>query len=161
MKVSENKVVTMHYKLTDKDNNIIDSSEGRDPLDYIHGIGALIPGLETQLEGKVVGDKVSAVVTPEHAYGNRDEALIRVVPKSGFNGDEEMQVGMQVQIETGEEGMAIATLTKIEGDDVTLDLNHPLADVELHFDVEITGLRDADKEELAHGHVHGPNGHED
>ena len=149
----------MHYKLADKEGNVIDTSEGRDPLAYIQGIGNLIPGLEQELEGKNKGDKFSAVIAPEHAYGHRDDSLVRVVPKSGFQGEEEMSVGMQVQIETGDEGMAIATLTKIEGDDVTLDLNHPLADIELYFDVEVIDIRDAEEEELAHGHVHGPGGH--
>jgi FKBP-type peptidyl-prolyl cis-trans isomerase SlyD len=160
MKIAQNKVVMIHYKLADKDGSVIDSSEGRDALAYIQGIGALVPGLEQELDGKVKDDKFSAVITPEHAYGKRDETLIRVVPKSGFQGEEEMSVGMQVQIDTGEEGMAIATLTKIEGDDVTLDLNHPLADIELHFDIEVVDVREATADELAHGHVHGPGGHE-
>lgn len=159
MKIEKNKVVSMHYKLSDKDGNVIDQSEGRGPLAYIQGIGALIPGLEAELEGKIVGDKFSAVVPPEHGYGNRDEQLIRVVPKSGFQGDEEMTIGMQVQIDTGEQGMAIATLTAIDGEDVTLDLNHPLADMDLYFDIEVMEIRDADESELAHGHVHGPGGH--
>lgn len=160
MKIAQNKVVMMHYKLSDKTGAVIDSSEGRDPLAYIQGIGALVPGLEAELEGKEKGTKLNAVIQPEHAYGNRDEALIRVVPKSGFQGEEEMAVGMQVQIDTGEEGMAIATLTKIEGDDVTLDLNHPLADIELHFDIDVIDIREATTEEIAHGHVHGPGGHD-
>ena len=160
MKVGQNGVVTIHYKLTDKDGAVIDSSEGREPLAYIQGVGALVPGLETEIAGKAKGDKFSTVVSPEHAYGNRDETLIRVVPKSGFQGEEEMNVGMQVQIDTGEEGMAIATLTKIEGDDVTLDLNHPLADIELHFDIDVIDVREATADELAHGHVHGPGGHQ-
>lgn len=159
MKIGQHKVVMMHYKLTDKDGTTIDSSEGRDPLAYIHGIGALVPGLEAEIEGKSKGDQFKAVIAPEHAYGNRNETLIRVVPKSGFQGDEEMTIGMQVQIETGEQGMAIATLTKIEGEEVTLDLNHPLADMELHFDIDIVDVREADKDEIAHGHVHGPGGH--
>ena len=160
MRVEQNKVVMMHYKLADKDGNVIDTSEGRAPLAYIHGIGALVPGLENELEGKVKGDKFSAVVSPEDAYGHRDEELVRVVPKSGFQGEEEMQLGMQVQIDTGEKGLAIATLVKIEGDDITLDLNHPLSDTELHFDIEITDIREATDEEVAHGHVHGEGGHQ-
>ena len=160
MIIEQNKVVSMHYKLSDKDGNVIDHSEGREPLAYIQGIGNLIPGLEQELEGKTIGDKFSAVIKPEDAYGTRDEELIRVVPKSGFQGEEEMTVGMQVQIDTGEQGLAIATLTAIEGDDITLDLNHPLADLELHFDVDIQEIREATEEELAHGHVHGPGGHQ-
>lgn len=150
----------MHYKLADKEGNLIDASEGRGPMAYIQGIGALVPGLETEMEGKQKGDKFSAVVAPEHAYGHRDETLIRVVPKSGFQGEEEMQVGMQVQIDTGEQGMAIAAITKIEDEEVTLDLNHPLSDIDLHFDIEIMDIRDAEKEELEHGHVHGEHGHQ-
>ena len=159
MRVEQSKVVMMHYKLADKDGNTIDSSEGRDPLAYIHGIGALVPGLENELEGKVKGDKFQTVVQPEDAYGTRDEELVRVVPKSGFQGEEEMTLGMQVQIDTGDKGLAIATLTAIEGDDITLDLNHPLSDLELHFDIEITDIREATEEEIAHGHVHGAGGH--
>ena len=159
MRIEQNKVVMMHYKLTDKDGVVIDTSEGRDPLAYIQGIGALVPGLESEIEGKAKGDKFSAIVQPEDAYGNRDEQLVRVVPKSGFQGEEEMHVGMQVQIDTGEQGMAIATLTAIDGEDITLDLNHPLSDMELHFAIEITDVREATTDEIAHGHVHGEGGH--
>ena len=159
MKVENNKVVQMHYHLTDADKNILDSSKGREPLAYIHGIGNIIPGLEKQLTGKEVGDKVAAVVEPAEAYGERDENLMQIVPMSGFQGDEELQVGMQVQVGT-ERGPAIASVAKIEGEDVTLDINHPLAGLTLHFDVEIMDVRDATSEELDHGHVHGPGGHQ-
>ena len=160
MRVEQNKVVMMHYKLADKDGNVIDQSEGRPPLAYIHGIGALVPGLENELEGKAKGDKFSTIVAPEDAYGARDEELVRVVPKSGFQGDEEMTIGMQIQIDTGDKGLAIATLTSIDGDDITLDLNHPLSDMELHFDIEIMDIREATEKEIAHGHVHGEGGHQ-
>ena len=158
MKIADNKVVEMHYKLTDDKNTVLDSSEGRDPLSYIQGVGNIIIGLEKELNGKEAGDKVNAVVSPGEGYGERDDKLQQTVPKSGFQGDEEMQVGMQVQIGT-EQGNAIASVTKIEGEDVTLDMNHPLAGVTLQFDVEVVSVRDASKEELEHGHVHGPGGH--
>lgn len=161
MKITQNKVGLIHYKLTDADGVTIDSSEGRDPLAYIQGIGNLIPGLEQELEGKAAGDKFTTVVAPEHAYGKRDNALVQIVPKSGFNGaDDELQEGMQVQVETDQQGMAIAVVTKIEDENVTLDLNHPLADMDLHFDVEVVEVRDATQEELDHGHAHGVGGHE-
>ena len=159
MEIANNKVVQMHYHLTDSDKNVLDSSQGRDPLTYIHGIGNIIPGLENQLTGKLVGDKVVAVVEPAEGYGERDENLLQVVPKSGFQGDEELVVGMQVQVGT-ENGPAIAAVANIAGDDVTLDINHPLAGITLHFDVEIVDVREATTEELEHGHVHGPGGHE-
>lgn len=149
----------MHYLLTDADKNVLDSSQGREPLAYIHGLGNIIPGLEKQLTGMQVGDKVNAVVEPAEGYGERDENLMQIVPKSGFQGDEELVVGMQVQVGT-EHGPAIASVAKIDGEDVTLDVNHPLAGVTLHFDVEIMGVRDATDEEISHGHVHGPGGHQ-
>lgn len=159
MKIEDNKVVQIHYHLTDSDGNVLDSSEGREPLAYIHGVGNIIIGLEKQLAGKSAGDKVKAVVEPAEGYGERDDNLMQKVPKSGFQGDEELQVGMQVQVGT-EQGTAIASVAKIEGEDVTLDVNHPLAGVTLNFDVDVVDVRDASKEELDHGHVHGPGGHQ-
>lgn len=150
----------MHYTLKNDQGNVIDSSQGRNPLAYIQGIGNLIPGLEKELEGKETGAKVSAVIAPINAYGEKQDNLVQKVPKSGFQGesDEELEVGMQVQVNTNSE-TSIATVTDISGDDVTLDLNHPLAGVTLHFDIEIMDIREATKDELAHGHVHGPGGH--
>lgn len=161
MNVSANKVVHMHYTLKSTQGEVIDSSEGREPLAYIQGIGNIIPGLEKQLEGKAVGDKVAAVVAPEEAYGVKQDALVQVVPKAGFQGeaDEVLKEGMQVQVQTNQ-GPQIATVTKIAGDDVTLDMNHPLAGETLHFDVEIVEVREATSDELDHGHVHGPGGHQ-
>jgi FKBP-type peptidyl-prolyl cis-trans isomerase SlyD len=158
MKISDKKVVQMHYHLTDDDGTVLDSSQGREPLSYIHGAGNIIPGLEKQLQDKEAGDKIKAVVTPEEGYGERNENLQQIVPKSGFQGDEEMKEGMQVQVGT-QQGTAIATITKIDGEDVTLDMNHALAGITLHFDVEVMDVRDATAEELDHGHVHGPGGH--
>ena len=158
MKIEDNKVVQMHYHLTDEKGAVLDSSQGKEPLAYIHGVGNIIVGLEKQLSDKAAGDKVKAVVPPEEGYGERDDNLVQVVPKTGFQGEEELTVGMQVQVGT-EQGNAIATVAKIEGEDVTLDVNHPLAGVTLTFDVEIVDVRDATQEELEHGHVHGAGGH--
>lgn len=159
MVIAENKVVTLNYTLKNGEGKLLDTSQGREPLVYLHGVGALIPGLEKQLDEKKAGDAVNAVIPPEEAYGTRKDDLMKVVSKDGFQGDEEMQVGMQVQLQT-EHGPVIAAITNIEGNDVTLDLNHPLADMTLHFDVEIMDVREATKEEIEHGHVHGPGGHQ-
>jgi len=159
MQITNNKVVQMHYKLTDDQGNVIDSSEGREPLSYLQGAGNIIPGLEKQMEGKSAGDKFKAVVEPAEGYGEYDESLMQVVPKSGFQGDMEPEVGMQVQVGT-QQGTTIASIAKIDGEEVTLDMNHPLAGMRLNFDVEVVDVRDATEEELAHGHVHGPGGHE-
>ena len=124
----------------------------------MHGVGALIPGLENELEGKMANDKVSAVIAPEDAYGARSEDLLRVVSKDGFQGEEELLEGMRVQLDT-EHGPMVAVVSAITGDEVTLDMNHPLADMTLYFDVEVVDVRPATADELAHGHVHGDGGH--
>lgn len=161
MTVSKNKVVLIHYTLKNDQGSVLDSSEGKDPLAYIQGIGNLIVGLEEQLEGKAAGDKVSATVLPEKGYGVRTEENVHVVPLSSFQseGDEKLTEGMQVRVETNQ-GVSIADVKKIDGEDVTLDLNHPLAGETLHFDVEVVDVREATKEELDHGHAHGPGGHQ-
>lgn len=160
MNIANNRVVNIHYTLRDAQGEVLDSSEDRGPLAYIQGIGNLIPGLERELEGRIKGDRVKAVIAPSEAYGEYDDNLVHLVPLSGFQSadGEQLEVGMQVQVDTGQ-GHAIAMVTSIEGNDVTLDLNHPLAGTELHFDVEIMSVREATDEELDHGHVHGPGGH--
>jgi FKBP-type peptidyl-prolyl cis-trans isomerase SlyD len=161
MIVDDNHVVNIHYTLKNTKGEVLDSSEGAAPLAYIQGIGNLIPGLEKQLHGKKAGDTLVAIVAPSDAYGEYDAAMLHVVPKSGFqsaDGEEGPEVGLQVQLET-EQGIVIATVTAVEGENVTLDLNHPLAGEELHFEVEIIDVRPATKTELDHGHVHGEGGH--
>lgn len=161
MQISKNKVVAMNYILKDEKGQVIDSSEGREPLAFIQGTGQIIPGLEKEMEGKKKGDKIQAVIAPENAYGLYLPEMVQEVPLSGFQGEEneKLQEGMQVRVETNN-GPAIAMVSKIENDTVTLDLNHPLADTTLHFDVEVMDVRDATEEELSHGHVHGPGGHQ-
>lgn len=158
MKVTINSVVSLDYTLKNNKGEVLDSSNGRSPLVYLHGVGALIPGLENEINGMEKGQSKLVTVQPEDAYGQRSEDLLHIVPKSGFQGDEEMFVGMQVQLET-EQGPAIASISKIEGDDVTLDLNHPLAGEVLTFEISIADVREATADEIDHGHVHGPGGH--
>ncbi len=158
MKIAEKKVVAIHYTLKDDKGAVLDSSEGKSPLLFIHGIGQLIPGLETQLLGKEKGEKLDATVAPADAYGEYRDDMVFKVGKDGFQGEEELQLGMQVEVEL-EQGKSIAVVTEIEGEDVTLDLNHPLAGQALHFDVEVMDVREASEEEQSHGHVHGEGGH--
>ena len=154
MKVEKNKVVSIHYTLTDNDGNKIDSSAGKEPLVYIHGVGGLIPGMEDGLEGKVVGDKFDLKISPDKGYGEKNDQLIQSVPRSAF-GDQDVKPGMQFQTQDQQ----VITVTKVGLDKVTVDGNHPLAGVELNFDVEVMEIREATAEELDHGHVHGPGGH--
>lgn len=160
MTVTKNKVVLIHYTLKDDTGEVLDSSEGREPLAFIQGIGNIIPGLEEKLEGKATGDKLETVIGPEKAYGIRSEDNVHIVPLQSFeaDGDEKLEVGMQVRVETNQ-GISLADVAKIDGEEVTLDLNHPLAGETLHFNVEVVDIRDATKEELDHGHAHGPGGH--
>ena len=159
MKVEKNKVVSINYTLKSDKGELLDTSEGKSPLPYIHGTGQLIPGLEKELEGKEPGTDLTVVIPPAEAYGEYSEEQVFVVGKEGFQGEEELVVGLQVQLDTGN-GQAIGVVTKIEDENVTLDLNHPLAGATLHFEVKIVDVRDASKEELDHGHSHGEGGHQ-
>lgn len=160
MSISNNSVVSFHYTLTDSDGKQLDqSNDERGPLTYLHGAGNIIPGLEKQLEGKGVGDKLTAKVPAAEAYGERSDNLIQELPANMFTGVEKVEVGMEFQAQT-EQGTQIVRVAGIDGDTVTIDANHPLAGVDLNFDVEVTEVRDATEEEVSHGHVHGPEGHE-
>ena len=157
MVITKEKVVGIHYTLRDNEGNVLDSIEGRDQLYYLQGFGNLIPGMEEGLEGKQHGDKFSLVISPEKGYGLREEEAVQQVPVQAFNGAS-VEVGMQFKA-GNEHGQYIVTVVAVEGDTVTVDANHPLAGVELHFAVEVIEVRDASDEEIAHGHVHGPGGH--
>lgn len=159
MQVAKDKVVAIDYTLKDDEGTVLDSSEGREPLAYIHGAGNIIPGLERALEGKQAGDNVSVRVDPAEAYGERDDALTQAVPMQMFQGVENVEAGMRFQAQTSS-GVQVVTVTKVEGDQVTVDANHPLAGVPLNFDVNVREVREATAEELSHGHVHGPGDHD-
>lgn len=158
MQAGDNTVVLIHYTLTSDSGETLDSSEGREPLGYLHGFGNIIPGLENALVGKKAGDKLKVSIPPAEAYGVREDALVQIVPRSAFGGAPDLEVGMQFQAQTPE-GVRVVTVVDVAGDDITLDGNHPLAGETLHFDVEVTEVRAATEEELTHGHVHGAGGH--
>lgn len=153
MEIAENKVVMFHYTLMDSQGEEIESSRGGDPLAYIHGQSNIIQGLESALEGREAGDQFEVQVPPEQAYGQRDERLVQEVPRDIFEGVDDVEVGMQFRAES-QAGEQMVTVTEVEGDEVTVDGNHPLAGETLHFDVEVTGVREATEEELSHGHPH-------
>jgi FKBP-type peptidyl-prolyl cis-trans isomerase SlyD len=158
MQISANMVVSIDYTLTDDQGTVIDSSEGRDPLAYIQGIGNIIPGLERALEGKAKGDSLKVSIAPKDGYGERSDELTQKVPKEMFEGDNEIEVGMQFQT-MSEMGPQIVTVVAVDNEHVTVDANHPLAGENLNFDVTVVDIREASSEELEHGHVHGPEGH--
>lgn len=159
MVVAADKVVLIHYTLTNDEGKVIDSSSGGEPLAYIHGNGNLVPGLERELEGKEPGTKLSVRIAPADGYGEHDANLVQRVPKRSFGNVANIKAGMQFQAQTSGGHTRVVTVTGIQGDMVTVDGNHPLAGEHLNFEVEITEVREATTEELEHGHVHGPGGH--
>lgn len=158
MQISKHKVATIDYTLTDKSSTVIDSSDGGEPLSYIHGIGNIIPGLEAALAGKNPGDTLKVSIPPADAYGERDPSLTQTVSRDRFESAEDIRVGMQFQAES-EAGPMVVTVVDITDENVVVDGNHPLAGMTLNFDVKVLDVRDATEEELNHGHVHGPGGH--
>jgi FKBP-type peptidyl-prolyl cis-trans isomerase SlyD len=154
MQITKHKAVTVEYTLTDDAGQVLDSSRNRAPLTYIQGVGNMINGFETALEGKQDGDKFSFDVAPADGYGERDETLVFAVPKDRFQETPDLEVGMRFQVQTPE-GAMIMAVDRIEENSVVLDGNHPLAGNRLHFDVEVVGVREATDEELTESHNHG------
>jgi FKBP-type peptidyl-prolyl cis-trans isomerase SlyD len=154
MVIEKDRVVTIDYKLQDSEGAVLDSSEGSEPLVYLHGNENIIVGLEKQLAGKQAGDKVDCIVPAAEAYGERDDSLVFKVSRSEFGPGAEIEIGMQFEAHS-EGGAQIVTVAGIEGDEVTIDANHPLAGAELHFTVSVVDVREATAEELQHGHIHG------
>ena len=159
MQISKNKVATIDYTLTSPDGQVLDTSKGGQPLTYLHGVGGIIPGLETALEGKAQGEQLTVTVPPEQAYGTRNEQLVQDVPRGMFQGVQEIKPGMQFKAQSNQ-GTQVVTVVGVNDETVKIDANHPLAGIPLKFDVSVVGVRDATAEELSHGHVHGPGGHE-
>jgi FKBP-type peptidyl-prolyl cis-trans isomerase SlyD len=153
------KVVGLQYTLRDADGVFIDGSDDEDPLYYLHGAENIVPGLETALEGHVIGDKLSVTVAPEDGYGPREGPGPQAVPRDAFPDDAELEEGMPFSVEN-EEGEEIELwVSRVEEAQVFVDVNHPLAGVTLCFDVEVTSIRDATVEEQIHGHVHDGDDH--
>jgi FKBP-type peptidyl-prolyl cis-trans isomerase SlyD len=157
MQIEENSVVTFHYTLSNDQGEVLESSKDSTPLAYIHGQGSIISGLEAALEGRQSGDKFNVRLEPSDAYGDRIDELVQTMPRSAFVDAEDLDVGMAFRA-LSEAGETIVHVVNVEGDDVTVDGNHPLAGQALTFDVEVEEVRQATDEELSHGHVHGPHG---
>jgi FKBP-type peptidyl-prolyl cis-trans isomerase SlyD len=158
MQIAKHAVVTIAYTLTAPDGEVLDTSEGGEPLTYLHGTGALIPGLESELEGKTKGERFDVHVEPADGYGERDERLVQDVERRQLPPGIKLEIGSQLEAQ-GPDGALIVTVVKLAGERVTLDANHPLAGMALKFVGEIREVRAATRDELSHGHVHGPGGH--
>jgi len=156
-KVEVNKVVSVHYTGSYTDGEVFDTSEGRDPLLFLVGHGQMISGFEQEMLGAEIGEKREFTLTPERAYGMRDEGAIQKVPKSQFPDDMQLAPGMVLGAQS-DRGPVQFSVVSVDGDEVTVDFNHQMAGMTLRFSVEVVGIREATREELAHGHAHGPGG---
>ena len=156
--VKKDAVVSLSYTLTNADGQQLDKSSPDKPFAYLHGSKQIVPGLENALEGMIIGDKKEITVSPAEGYGEFVPGLKMDIERSNFPKDVDIQTGMQFSADVNEDNR-IFTVTGLENDKVQVDGNHPLAGQTLHFDVEVVEIRDATKEELEHGHSHGPGGH--
>ena len=156
MKIQKNSVVRFHYTVSEPGQPPVETSRERDPLAILVGHGNIIPGLEAAMMDKAEGDSFEVTVSPEEAYGERRENFVQRVPKKHFR-NARLQKGQQVVLETSM-GPRAVTVVKVGATVVDVDLNHPMAGKQLHFAVEIVGVREAEAVEIEHGHVHGDGG---
>lgn len=154
MQIANNTAVTIHYTLTNDAGEVLDSTAGGEPMAYLHGRGNIISGLEKTLQNKNVGDTFDVRIEPEDAYGEFSEDMIQVVSREMFDGIDDLEVGMQFHAAVNS-GSGIVTVMKIDGDDITIDGNHPMAGLALSFAIEVVGVRLVTKDENSHGHIHG------
>jgi FKBP-type peptidyl-prolyl cis-trans isomerase SlyD len=159
MQIAPNSVVTLHYTLKDNDGAIIDQSEDGSFL-YLHGAMNIIPGLENALTGKSAGDELTVKVSPEEGYGEKMDERIQEVPKEMFENSDDIQVGTQFHAQSPDGQAVVVTVVEVKEEAVVIDGNHVLAGVELNFEVKVVEVREASAEEIEHGHVHGPHGHQ-
>jgi FKBP-type peptidyl-prolyl cis-trans isomerase SlyD len=151
-------VVSMEYTLK-VDGEVIDSSEGQDPLEFLTGHGNIIPGLESEMLGMKIGDSKDVVVAPADGYGEYDDEAFLDVPSGQFPSDMPVEEGLELTVRDDSGQARYARIESVEGEIVRLNFNHPLAGDELHFSVKVVALREPTDEELDHGHVHQGDGH--
>lgn len=152
--IADGSVVTMHYKLALDSGQVVDSSEGKDPLGYLHGAGNIVPGLEAAMAGKAEGESFDVKVSPEEGYGPRHDEAVQKVPRQAFPADADLKEGLQFQATGPDQRPLMGSILEVGESEVTVDFNHPLAGETLHFSIEVVGIREATQEEKDHGHVH-------
>lgn len=153
MLIGQNSVVSIDYELTNDAGEVLDASPAGEPLTYLHGASNIIPGLENELTGKAVGSQFKVTVQPEQGYGTHQPQLVQTVPRDAFPDPDDIQTGMRFSAQS-DNGTLSVVVTGVTDKEVTVDANHPLAGQVLHFSVNVTSVRDATSEEIAHGHVH-------
>ncbi|MEQ1529641.1 MAG: peptidylprolyl isomerase [Methylococcales bacterium] len=158
MQVADNMAVSIHYTLTNDAGEVIDSSDDGDALVYLHGAGNIISGLESALHGKAQGEKFSVRIEAADAYGDFMDDRVQVISRDMFEGVDNVEVGMQFHADVSS-GPGVITVIAVDGEEITIDGNHPLAGVPLTFAVEVVDIRPASQEEISHGHIHGAGCH--
>jgi len=156
--VEDGMVVSMEYTLH-VDGELLDSSDGQGPLQFLAGYGNIIPGLEEEMRGMKIGDSKDVVVEPKNGYGEFDDEAFMKVPRTDFPKEMPMEVDTELTVRDEEGNSRYARVESIEEDNVTLNFNHPLAGDELRFHVKVVALREPTEEELEHGHVHEEGHH--
>ncbi|MCB0553708.1 MAG: FKBP-type peptidyl-prolyl cis-trans isomerase [Phaeodactylibacter sp.] len=166
MTISNNKVVTLHYKLQEGDatGELVEETFGSDPLVFLYGVGQMIPEFESQLSGKKAGDAFSFGINSEEAYGEYDPDAVVAIPKDTFVVDGKLdetllQEGKVIPMRDPDGNQLLGTIMEIKEEEVVMDFNHPMAGADLFFTVSIEEVRDATESEIEHGHVHGAGGH--
>lgn len=152
MEITDARVASIHYTLTDDDGRVLDKSPAEQPLSYFHGAGNIVPGLEKALAGKQEGDEFKVEVQPEEGYGPRNDQLVQEVPRAAFQGVDKVEPGMQFRAQTAG-GPMLVTVVEAGDDTVKVDGNHPLAGRTLHFDIKVDAVRESTEEEKQSGRV--------
>ncbi len=158
MKIGHNSVVAFDYTLTNDTGEVLDKSEPGEPLVYLHGHEQIVPGLEAALAGKEPGERVVAIVSPVDGYGEKSGDPDMQVPVSALPQDVTIEEGMVLDAQSPDGEQVTLWVTQVTTEHVHVTPDHPLAGVTLHFDVTVKDVREATKDELSHGHVHGPGG---
>ncbi len=159
LQITKHTVASLEYTLTNDSGEVLDTTSGRGPLAYVHGTESIIPGLESELDGKGAGDAFKIRIEPAQAYGERNDQMVQTVARDQMP-DGELEIGMQLQAQNEDGGAFLVTVVEVGEAEVKLDANHPLAGVALNFDVKVLEVRAATSEEVEHGHPHGPGGHD-
>jgi len=161
MSIQQNQVVTIHYTVKDDKGNVVDSTIGKEPLSFIFGMNQILPKLEEAIQDMLIGSKKAVELTPEDAYGEYHDDAVQTIERNEFPEGTELEEGMGFVANTADGRQLPFVIKEVSGNDITIDFNHPLAGKKLNFEVELIDIRDATPEELAHGHVHGPEGDEE
>jgi FKBP-type peptidyl-prolyl cis-trans isomerase SlyD len=160
MALEENKVVSISYTLKDENGEMLDVATKEQPFVFLSGQNQILPNLEKKISKMVIGSQQKVILSPEEGYGEYRDEAVREVKRSDFPDKIELEVGQRFMADLGEGQQRPFFVKEVSDNEVTIDFNHPLAGITLEFNLELLDIRDATDEEIMHGHVHGPGGHQ-